>query len=78
MTVSMVFNEFCFFYNLGTVPPKSTAYTVRASWDGQRSFNFLRTVATSSKVFLRGLRLRRKKNILARGTGIQKEKGGGG
>ena len=74
----MVFHVFCFFYNLRTVPSKSTAYTVRASWDGVKISDFLRTVATYSKVFLRGLRLRRKKKILARGTEIQKGNWGGG
>ena len=76
----MVFTVFWLFNNLRTVPPKSTVYTSRASWDGLRISDFKRTVATNSKVFLRGLRLRRKKKILGRGTGIQKEnlKGGGG
>ena len=60
------------------MPSKSTAYTVRASWDGVKISDFLRTVATYSKVFLRGLRLRRKKKILARGTEIQKGNWGGG
>ena len=75
LTVTMVFNVFCFFYNLRTVPPKSTAYTIHAFWDGARISDFLKTVATNSKVFLRGLRLRRKKKILARGTESKKKIG---